>query len=37
MNKSVLSHITLYLGDDDQKPVVFNEETICFTCQLIKI
>ena len=36
MNKSVLSHITFYL-DDDHKPVDFNNETISFTCQLIKI
>ena len=34
---SVLSHITFYLEDDDQKPVDFNNETISFTCQLIKI
>ena len=37
VNKSVLAHITLYLEDDDYKPVVFNGETISFTCQLIKI
>ena len=37
MNKSVLSHITFYFEDDDHKPVVFNNETISFTCQLIKI
>ena len=37
MNKSVLSHITFYLEDDDHKPVDFNNETISFTCQLIKI
>ena len=36
-NKSVLSHITLYFEDDDHKSVDFNEETISFTCQLIKI
>ena len=35
--KSVLSHITFYLEDDDYKPVDFNNETISFTCQLIKI
>ena len=35
--KSVLSHITFYLGDDDYKAVDFNGETITFTCQLIKI
>ena len=37
INKSVLSHITFYLEDDDLKPVDFNNETISFTCQLIKI
>ena len=37
MNKSVLSHITFYLEDDDHKPVNFNGEAINFTCQLIKI
>ena len=37
VNKSVLSHISFYLEDDDHKPVDFNKETISFTCQLIKI
>ena len=37
INKSVLSHITFYLEDDDHKSVDFNNETILFTCQLIKI
>ena len=37
VNKSVLSHIRLYLEDDDHKEVDFNRETISFTCQLIKI
>ena len=37
INKSILSHITFYFEDDDQKPVDFNNETISFTCQLIKI
>ena len=37
VNKSVLSHITFYLEDDDHKPVYFPGETITFTCQLIKI
>ena len=37
MNKSVLSHITFYSEDDDHKTVDFNNETISFTCQLIKI
>ena len=37
VNKSVLSHITFYLEDDDHKPIDFHDETISFTCQLIKI
>ena len=37
VNKSVLSHITFYFEDDDYKPVDFNNETISFTCPLIKI
>ena len=37
VNKSVLSHITFYLEDDDHKPIDFHNETITFTCQLIKI
>ena len=37
INKSVLSHITFYLEDDDHKANDFNGETISFTCQLIKI
>ena len=37
INKSVLSHPTFYLEDDDYKPVDFNNETVSFTCQLIKI
>ena len=37
INKSVLSHISFYLEDDDYKPVDFHNETINFTCQLIKI
>ena len=36
-NKSVLSHIIFCFEDDDHKPVDFNNETISFTCQLIKI
>ena len=35
--KSVLSHITFYFEDDDYRPVDFPNETISFTCQLIKI
>ena len=37
LKKSVLSHITFYFKDDDHKPVVFNNETISFTCQLVEI
>ena len=37
VNQSILSHITFYFEDDDHKPVDFNNETISFTCQLIKI
>ena len=37
INKSVLSHVTFYLEDDVYKAVDFNNETISFTCQLIKI
>ena len=37
INKFVLSHITFYFEDDGHKPVDFNNETISFTCQLIKI
>ena len=36
VNKSLLSHITLYLEDNDYKAVDFHNETISFTCQLIK-
>ena len=35
--KSVLSHITFDLEDDDHKPVDFHNETISFTCQQNKI
>ena len=37
LSKSVFSHINFYFEDDDRKPVVFEGETISFTCQLIKI
>ena len=37
INKSVLSHKTFYFEDDDHKTVDSNNETISFTCQLIKI
>ena len=36
INKSVLSHITFYLEDDDYKPIDFNNEIVSFTGQLIK-
>ena len=35
--KTVLSHITFCLEDDDYKPLDFNNETVSFTCELIKI
>ena len=35
--KSLLSDITFYLDDGDHKPVDCLNETITFTCQLIKI
>ena len=37
INKTVLSHITFYLEDDDHRPVDFQNETVSFTCQIIKI
>ena len=37
INKSILSHITFYFEDDDYRPVDFHNETISFTCQLIKL
>ena len=37
VNKSVLSHITFYLEDDEDKPVDFSSETVSFACQLTKI
>ena len=37
VNKSVLSHIMFYFEDDDHKSVDFHNETVSFTCQLIKI
>ena len=37
IKKSVLYHITFFLEDDDHKPVDFHNETMTFTCQLIKI
>ena len=37
VNKSVLSHIVFYFEDDDHQPVDFHNETLNFTCPLIKI
>ena len=37
VNKSILSHLTFYLEDDDHKPVDFHNETVSFTCRLIRI
>ena len=37
LNKSVLNTITFYLEDDNNKKVDFNQETLTFTLQMIKI
>ena len=37
MNKPVLFHITFYLENDDHKTADFNNETIGYTNQLIKL
>ena len=37
VNKSVLSQMTFYLEYNENKPVGFFEETISFTCELVKI
>ena len=37
VNESVLSHITFFLEDNEHKPIDFNNESISFTCQLVKI
>ena len=37
INKSVLNFITFYLEDDNNKEVDFNQETLTFTLQMIKI
>ena len=37
INISILTHITIYSEDDDHKAKNFNDETISFTCQLIKL
>ena len=36
-NKSVLNFITFYSEDDNNKEVNFNDETLTFTLQMIKI
>ena len=37
INKSVLNTIAFYLEDDNNKEVSFNEETLTFTLQMMKI
>ena len=37
INKSVLKTITFYLEDENNKEVNFNQETLTFTLQMIKI
>ena len=37
IKKSVLSHITFSIENDDHKPVDSDGESISFTCQIIKI
>ena len=37
INKSVLNTITFYLEDDNNEQVDFNQETMTFTLQMIKI
>ena len=37
INRRVLSHIMFYLEDDGYRPVDFNNETVSFTYQPIKI
>ena len=37
IKKSVLNTITFYLEDDNNKEVDFNQETLTFTLQMIKI
>ena len=37
INKSVLNTITFYLEDNNNEEVDFNEETLTFTLQIIKI
>ena len=37
MNKSVLNTITFYLEDDNNEELVFNQDTLSFTLQMIEI
>ena len=37
INKPVLSQVTFYLEVDDHKPVGYNDETIGFTYEVVKI
>ena len=37
INKSVLNNITFYLEDDNNKEIDFNQKTLTFTLQMIKI
>ena len=37
INKSILNTITFYLEDDNNGEVDFNQETLTFTLQMIKI
>ena len=37
INKSVLNTITFYLEDDSDKEVDFNQETLTFTLQMVKV
>ena len=37
INKSVLNSITFYLEDNNNKEVYFNQETLTFTLQMVKI
>ena len=37
MNKSVLNTITFYLEDDNNEELDFNQDTLSFTLQMIKI
>ena len=37
MNKSVLKTITFYLEDDNNEEVNFNQETLTFTLQMVKV